>query len=282
MITIVEDLITKDTNLVELNEQEYDKKELARTLNIDKKTLESWNNWYNVDGKWYYFKSSMHPYCFFNELMGVELAKYFNLDTVEYKIAYNKLNINRNNPFYNDYPLYNYGLASENFREKDKEYLNSEALGWLNFKNLSIIDLLRCDTEENYNELIRNIIKLTVLDFYMQQEDRCNGNIFFSKDKENYIRLAKVFDFEAAFAKLTLEYRNELLLLDLENKDTLEIVRTNYDFQEQFYNLMHIDMQDVIERIHDKYKLKIVRDFVDLYYTHDNMIKKLIKEYQII
>ena len=275
-------MITRDTNLIELDEQEYDKKELARTLNIDKKTLESWNNWYNVDGKWYYFKSSMHPYCFFNELMGVELAKYFNLDTVEYKIAYNKLNINRNNPFYNDYPLYNYGLVSENFREKDKEYLNSGDLRWLNFKNLSIIDLLRCETEENYNELIRNIIKLTVLDFYMQQEDRCNRNILFSKDKENYIRLAKVFDFEAAFAKLTLEYRSALLLLDLENKDSLETIRTNYDFQEQFYNLIDINIKDVIERIHDKYKLQIVRDFVDLYYTHDNMMKKLIKEYQII
>ena len=282
MITIVEDLITKDTNLIELDDQKHDKKLLVKELSIDKKTLESWNNWYNVDGKWYYFKSSMHPYCFFNELVGVELAKYFNLDTVDYKIAYNKLNINRNNPFYNDYPLFNYGLISENFREKDKEYLNSGDLRWLNFKNLSILDRLRCDTKENYDELIRNIIKLTVLDFYMQQEDRCNRNILFSKDKENYIRLAKVFDFEDAFAKLTLEYRSALLLLDLENKDSLETIRTNYDFQEQFYNLMDINMKDVIERIHDKYKLQIVRDFIDLYYKHDNMMKKLIKEYQII
>ena len=57
-------------------------------------------------------------------------------------------------------------------------------------------------------------------------------------------------------------------------KDILYIVMPAYNEE--------ANIKDVIERIHDKYKLQIVRDFIDLYYEHDNMIKKLIKEYQII
>lgn len=296
MITMVENLISKDTKLIELEEQNHNPKILKDILNIDEKTLSLWNRWYNLDGKWYYYKTGIPSYSFFNELLGVELAKNFDLDTIEYQIACQKLNINRNHPFYADFPTYGYGLISENFREKDKEYLNPTDLGYSFFKDsniknlngktilkdLSIIEFLRCDTEENYNELIRNIIKLSVLDFYMQQEDRCDRNILFSKNKENYIRLAKVFDFELSFAKLSLDYSNSLLLLNLENKKTLDIIRTNLDFQEQFYNLMNINMQDVIDRINDKYKLKMTRDFLSIYFDHDKRVKKIMKEYQII
>lgn len=296
MIPTVEDFITNDTKLIELEDQQYNPKELVDILNIDEKTLSLWNNWYNIQGKWYYYKSAMPGCLFFNELLGVELAKYFDLDTVNYQIAFQKLNIDRNDPFYKDYPLYGYGLISENFREKDKEYLSPADLGYSFFKDtdikdsngkailkdLSIIELLRCDTEENYNELIRNIIKLSVLDFYMQQEDRCDRNILFSKDKSNYIQLAKVFDFEDSFAKCSSDYGSSLLLINLDNKQTLEMLRNNPIFQEQFYNLMNVNMQDVIERVHDKYKLRMIGNFIKDYFDHDKKIKNLVKEYQII
>ncbi len=282
MITMVENLISKDTNVIELKEQKHSLKELKKFLNIDEKTLSLWNHWYHLDGEWYYYKSGIPTYGFFNELVGVELAKYFDLDTIDYQIACQRLNINRNHPLYDDFPLYGYGLLSKNFRKQELEYLNPADLGYDSFKDLNIIELLRCDTEENYIELIKNIIKLTVLDFYMQQEDRFHRNILFSRDKNNYIRLSKIYDFEDSFAKLSLDYRNSLLLLNLENPETLEIIRTNFDFQEQFYNLMNINMQDVIDRIHDKYKLNIAKDFISIYFDHDKRVKKLMKEYQII
>ena len=279
----IDNLISDETKYTELYNQHYRIKTLKEFLYIDEETLGIYGNCYNINGNWYYFKHELTIYQFFNELLGEELSKHFSLDSVEYEIGRKRISLNKKRIFIDDdYATYSYGLLSKNFREKELVYTNPVDYGYNFLKDLEILDALKCDIHENYEELISNIIKLSVLDFYMQQEDRWHYNILFSKDSNNYMRLCKVFDFENSFAKLDTEYKSSLLRLDLENKKTIRILRKNNMFQEQFSNLMNINIKDIIDRIQDKHHLILTKEFLSLYKEHDQAIKKLVKDYRII
>lgn len=141
--------------------------------------IKYWNdytkNWLKIDGKWFFVKKTYDNLKFFNELLGQEISSYFQLETVNYKIA---------KKFENYY--FATCLLSENFFEHNYDYLTFEDLQ-IDTKDKKLAERLNlikqiCQKykDENYL-LLEDIIKMSIRDLYSNMHDRHNRNFFFKK-----------------------------------------------------------------------------------------------------
>lgn len=282
---MIEEFIKDKKHLIKLNQKsEIDIDILSKLINMPISILKLWDSWYNVDGKWYYFKVIDSIYLLFNELIGEQLAKYFSIDTVHYELAFCK---SKNNLYHFFSDKYSYGIVSENFREKDKKYLSSIDLHIpCDSKNLSNLESKRVKKifidKDNYDLVIKKIIEMTILDFYMNQSDRRACNFCFSKDKNNFIDLCKLYDYENSFKYCMNEYENAILRLDLKSQNTLKYIRNNNVMQEQLYKLMDINIEKIINYIIDYYNITIPNDLKGIYIDNDERMKVMVKEYKLI
>ena len=241
----IKDLITNDTKILELTKEIHDPKFVAKKVGIAKDVCEFWNNWYLYDGKWYFFKNfTCEKYTssdvkFLNELIGEFLGNYLNVDTIHYEVA----SLSGE-----------YGLASESFIKPHNKYLFFRDIGL--FNNCVNLDNLReirrkCKNDENYKELVSDILKLTAIDLYMGQADRSIGNFQFRKDKNGF-HLAPIYDFEESFNDVyKSHYSSNLLGLDLDKlKDYPEL-------KNMVNELLTVDVNKMLEQIEDERKLLI-------------------------
>ena len=241
----IKDLITKDTKILNLQEQLYKPEYLSKKIGLDKDVCECWNNWYFYDGKWYFFKNfTCEKYTssdlkFLNELIGEFLGHYLNIDTIHYEIASLKDE---------------YGLASESFIKPHNKYIFFKDLGLFNnFANLdNLIEIRRkCKDDKNYSELVTEILKLTAIDLYMGQADRSMGNFQFRKEKKE-LHLATIYDFEESFNDVYKDhYASNLLGLDLDKLKVYPELKMMVD------DLLTIDVDKMLEQIEDERKILI-------------------------
>ena len=281
MIKMIDDLITSKTEVTRLFGFYKNLDSIKEILKTDFEIASQWENWYKVDGVWYFYKPYRTKNQFFNELIGSELAKHFSLDAVEYKIASKEFSYSDISDIDEECRTI-YGIMSENFKDKSLRYYDSKVMKYECNQNhhiaLEILNILKSSCSE---ELARDVVKLTVLDFYMQQQDR-RANMLFTIDKDEYVRLCKIFDFERSFQKTEPSYRNSILRMNLDDYNTLQILRHDDMFQEEFNRLMEIDMNAIIKNVKNKYHLALAKDFLETYYSHDKTMKKMVKEYKII
>ncbi|MDD2434756.1 MAG: hypothetical protein PHO63_00690 [Bacilli bacterium] len=147
--------------------------------------------WHEVNGKYYRFKFSNRLFNILNELIGPKIAKRLELQTVN------------NIPAIMDCSEYFklYGILSENFKQKDHEYVDMFGLGFKHrtpphYKNIT--KLQKYCREEDYPELIDALFKMTALDHIMGQADRVSGNFLFEK-KGDKTTFAPLFDYSEAY-----------------------------------------------------------------------------------
>lgn len=276
--------ITKDTEIIDFKKTDIPIEDLSKITNINQDILDNWNKLTQIDGKWYFFKSEDYQQMLMNELIGESLATKMQLDTVHYKIAREERMYPVALENIGDTP-YNYGLISENYRKPDVEYINSLKLDVRTSKTclVALNDIVKyCRDMKNYNELIKKIIKLIVLDFYMQQTDRNGYNLYFSKDENGYFDLCPILDYEYSFWYSKNYYSNSLVGVCLDYKETVEEIRRNQFFQEEFNRIMNININEVITEIIEKFNLNIGKGYLNIYTDNDLFFKSLVKKYKII
>ena len=242
----VKGLLTRDTNIVHLLGKEQDDKIVLRQTGIHLDVYENYSSWYQHDGIWYFYKT-FHSFFYeipesmklINELIGELLAHKLEVPSVHYQIA------ERNNII---------GLISENFIKKGQDYYFMKDLRlptcFNGDKNLIILRKY-CKDDDNYRQLLSEILKLVAIDLYMSQEDRNPTNIQFTR-KDGELHLTPLYDFEASFgSSYQYEYCSALLGITPEEIDKYPALRDYLTI------LFHDRIEKVLEQIEDEKKILI-------------------------
>ena len=265
----IENLITNDTKVLELKDKKVSLSTLSRKTHVRKPVLRTWDTWYLHDKDWYFFKAFngsddiTTKFRFVNELIGEELSNIMELDTIHYEIA----RINNH-----------LGLASKAFTDKKNRYyfiqdlnIPADCMNLRNFERLREI----CKTDEEYETVKNEILKLFAIDIYMNQTDRKFKNLQIKKEQRK-LHLAPVYDYEKSFQNPEEQiYKSCFARIDLSTKIDEEIpnLKDNLD------TLFDLDINDVLETIEDDKKI-IIPDNLKEHYksfvkTRRNIIKRL-------
>lgn len=273
----IKNLILPETSLTYFNSQIIQNpKVLARKLKIDAEIIKVWNNWFYINNNWYYYKNFFHYEKaienFINELIGEFLSSYLKLNTVKYNIG---CTVNSENQI-------EYGLLSENFRDKKRKYiiptdlyLDSDCMTLNNLENLKKY----FKSEHTYNMFLLQLLKMTAIDIYMNQKDRKKNNILFEKQKDGF-SLAPLYDYEKSFITTessinNLQYSCCIFGVDISNSKELNKYPKLKEFLELIINL---DIEEILDYICNKYNIKIPETERKKYENNSNKRKKLIKK----
>ena len=236
-------------------------------------------HWVNLNDEWYFFKDFSDNYEYhgtINELLGELISDYFGVDTVHFRMA----------KFTNKKGCETYGIVSNNFCSKDYDCVRPLEYGFKLKDDLTIFDEIgNLDIKSDCKkELLLDLKKLLIRDFYSSERDRHNMNIDFLV-KDNYLKLSPLFDYEISFLrsydKLYL-YKNTIMALNLLNDGDRLLLRTDSDFQKLLYLVMLIDMRKSLSEIEDKHEIIIPENYKEEYIEHDKKIKSLVKEFKLI
>ena len=233
------------------------------------------DNWLKSNKEWYYFKEFKTNSRFFNELLGELISKYFDLDTVEYKLTkvITPLNVK-------------YGISSKNFFKKKDLCLTCLDFDFSkkieDLMNLNNLYKLREYTknDDNYNELLKTMKTFLIRDLYSSQKDRAYMNFLF-KENKGVLSLAPLFDYEYSFGTPETYYRNQIVLLSLLNEETKKVLNDS-TFQSLLNKMMLIDMKKLIEELEDRHNIKMPNMEKDYYLKYDENIKKKVLDSKVI
>jgi len=263
-------IITNKTHFIEIPQKRYSDEFLAQELGIPLICIAFYDNWVNINNNWYYYKKIKNDKMLINELLGVEIAKFFDKSTVEYKVGTKNV----------DNQL-KYCLLSQNFRKKEYEYMLVDELEIPNYEAAtdSLINLenLRdlCKSAGEYNILLLEIFKMFVIDFYSDQEDRKTPNFMFEIKED--INLATLYDYADSFnngdAK---EIRNMLYFSDITSNSTLELLQNHLVFYKLLKKILSINIEELLKRISEQKNLSISSDLKEEYIAFDQKRKQLI------
>lgn len=262
----IKNLMTRDTNIIHIFNDYYDDYSLSKHTGIPQEIIEFNNSWYKYDGKWYYFKqfydfsgdipSEMK---FINELIGENLAKRLEIPVVNYEIAQKKDEI---------------GLMSLNFVKKEQDYYFMKDLNIPVEKyedtNLAKLKSL-CKDENNYKELLTEILKMVAIDLYSSQEDRNITNIQFTRINGE-LHLTPLYDFADSFKESWQdEYYSALLGLSLMDEKKYP------QLKEYLEILLKTKIKTVLEQIEDERKILIPGDIKNKYNKFEEVRQMVLK-----
>ena len=273
------------------NNSEQDLDELSKQLRINKETLMFYPSWYNIDGELYYFKELKDIQKLVNELLGVHLAKFFQLDTVEYSLG---MKIDNKD--------YRTGLLSKSVYDSDKEYKNLYDIARVNVYGdvekdciNDVFDL--CKTEKEKKKLKLQILKMSILDFYSHQVDRTYPNIDFQISPN--VTLAPLYDYEETFDVeqdygTTREhiyminynwyehqkylYGNDLLRITFPSNELLKLFEEYPDMYKTFIKILDLDIIEFLESIENDNNIDIPHWLLKHYIEFDNKQKEFVRK----
>lgn len=277
-MNILQELITKDTNIISLTDENISLKDKYKILGYTSILADYYVDYiYQNNNDVYYFKkdykNTFSPFSIVEELMGTYLCKYLGLETIKYIVA-----IAENC----------YGLASLNFRnEKYEYYFLNDFVGCEGVKNsLYNINVLKdiCVDNQNYEELIKKMIDLIIVDIYMIQIDRGNINIQFKIDKmSQYLSFAPIYDFSNCLSKNdgTTKINNVII-----NSNIKEMLKKSKYFKERLEYILEKNMLEIWQQICVDYKFnqdcsvyeRISEYYKNKYKSQKKYIKKIIKD----
>lgn len=260
---MISDLIKDDTKVYKYSsyhQNEYP--ELNRSIHGV-----VYDNCVKITDEFYYFKMDKAiPNNLLNELIGEVIATYvFQLPSVHYHIGY-------------DVFLDKYVLLSKNFREKDKEYYTKQEI--MNFMNKNPF------FSRKQIELLKDMKKLAVLDFYCQQSDRHEDNFYFEK-KDGRYRLSNLFDYECSFPTLSdtvcLDYFQEKRrLIPMETEELVSELEEDETYQKLFALSYRINLLKVLDVVSKKWKLYIPDNTKQYYLEYQNEMRKQYRKLKLI
>lgn len=218
------------------------------------------NNWYEIDGKWYFYKGPLSTFHLNNELIGEEISKYFGLESVHYDIAI-KDGMK--------------GVISENFYRPNYKYKKPSDYN-LTSKKLDILKDIKkiCKTKEEYKKIKKELKRLFIRDLYTSQKDRSNNNLLFKE--KNTISLAPLFDYEYSFLKRDIGIYFGVLGSLIIDKETKIKLQKDKEFQKYICLIKKLDILSIINKIENKNKIIISEEEKAYYSDYDKKIKKLI------
>lgn len=267
-----------------LNRNDEETRKVSAKIGVSIYDAKDQFRWHEVNGKYYHFKFSNRLIRILNELIGPKLALQFDLKTV------------RNIPAIMDYGdnLKFYGILSENFKEKDKQYLNISELGLKNKRGIdnkwkNIPKLKRYCNKEDYDDLINSIFKMTCLDYIMGQADRVSSNFLFERD-DSKMSFAPLFDYAEAYESIKEgcvydRYHNPSLPFSVGNAFmTLSFWETKFkwflwkypNFKKYLEIACDIDIIKILEEIEDENSLHISDECKQYYDVRTKEKQKII------
>lgn len=269
---ILKELITDKTDIIKLNNKYISENKKNSALDITVPfSRRYYSKMYYQDGIWYYLKRDLeyrvYPYAIPEELIGTYLANILELDTIKYIIAKTKDN---------------YGIASKNFKTKENKYYTFN--DFIDIETNNKIDMLKLfTTEENYEKLLKQILKLLALDTYMLQKDRCNINLQFKQNiKTKEISLAPIYDYANCDLCVTDKYLTKNILLNITKENFKTLIQKYPQYKEYILVLLEQNLSRIWEQICIDYKLNqdcYMYNKVNEYYKlKDYNQKKYLKE----
>ena len=261
----VQTLITPTTPLISVSKIGVPvTKKVMKDLSLDETRLRLWNQWTKIDNTYYYFKQINYIYTFLEELIGEQISKYFDLNTVHYEIGAKKEN-----------KTIKYGLLSKNFRLQQKTYFESIDLHLNRYHGFELFDHLEEYNEEGqYNLLISDLKKMIIRDFYTHQIDRLNDNNFFFQIDDGKLRLSPLHDYESSFEEFALEYTNLFSSFDLQNPKIVEYFHQDKEFNNLFKKIFLLDMKKILENIEKNYQIEISKNHQNYFLDYDEQVKE--------
>ena len=199
--------------------------ELSEKLNIPVSHLREKNNWVEINGEFYYFKSRNHKKIL-REFLGELASTYFGLPNVHNQIG----------EFTGwENPLI--GIITKNFRTNGTLFKHPHEVFPGNGCFTSSYSFLESINEET---LKKQMIFFIVREYLVSQEDRHSENFYFQCD-ENGTSIATILDNELSFNGTSKVYYNELFKFDLLYVVTQEAIKNCEYFQEALTLLMDFD-----------------------------------------
>lgn len=234
------------------------------------------NHWHKIDGKWYFYKSDGYDFHFINELLGEVISEYFGLDTVHYKVAL--LKVAGEEP--------KYGLISENFCSPDYVYTRSWDYN-LNIGDIFGLDKLMgiCNNTEEFKNLLSDMKRFIIRDFYTSQLDRSGNNFLFKqkKDESEGKRLAPLYDYENSFESINPEiYRNQILYLNMKNPELPKFFKKDFEYQENLCKIRDANMDEFMKIVEERHNILIPNDMKEYYRKKDEEKKDIIKTNRLV
>ena len=284
------DMLTNDTKVLELKDKRFEI--IKKTIEQKKKEIEIFSkdtgikrissinydffiyHWYKLNNNWYFYKQAFDsPYIHFglDELLGEVISEYFDLDTVHYEIAHLK------NIFNEDL----YGVLSKNFCNKNYTYKALNEYGITSKEGIFLLDRLSYD--KNNDNLVEDIKKMIIRDFYTLQNDHNKNNIQLVV-KDGNCSLAPLYDYENSFNHCNnnkLNY-NSFININVDDKDMLCYIRNDLLFQLLLYKVIDADMNIFLNKVEQRHRIRIPSDYKTQFLNHDKKMKKIIKEYRLI
>ena len=248
----IKNLILPETSPIYFNKKNLQNpKRIAKILNINYQIVKTWNNWFYINNKWYYYKNFLQyqnsDEHFLNELIGEFLATFLGLNTINYQI----------------------GCTLNLYLEANCTQLNN----LINLKHY-------CKSNEMYKKLLLQLLKMIALDIYMNQQDRTKNNFLFEKEK-NGIILAPLYDYEKSLTITSSttdspQYSSCIFGIDMSNYN--ELVKYP-ELQNLLQIITTLDINDILDIISNKYKIKIPILQRKKYTEITEKRKKLIRKY---
>lgn len=250
-----------------INQNDY-LEQLSRDINIEKSTLIAYSTWFNIDGKYYYFKDN----CCFRELLMGEIYRNHSINSVHHQIA--KFNGN-------------YGVISENFRKPNNEYIRFDNFirGYNNLTDKAEVEkeIKSKLSRREYGDYKKEKSKIMALDILFGQKDRHEQNVYFEVS-ENGASLAPVFDNGLCLYTepdyILYDSCFDSLYFDTEHpeKYTLNALKKYKQLLTSLDKSMSINLPMYYEMVEDKHEILIPdtlkQDIINLYDRHRKIIEK--------
>ena len=129
-------------------------------------------------------------------------------------------------------------------------------------------------------QFLKSLKSMIVLDFYMGQEDRNEENFYFEKTGNNY-QLANLFDYEISFETLKY-YGNSFFLRDFDNQELCYELYQDEWFRMLFQKAYYLDMEQLLQKIENKYQLKIPRSVKKRYLKYHSEKQQMMRQMNLV
>lgn len=244
---------------------------IAKQINIDPELLQTYNNWLNINNKYFYFKSNYA----FQELLIESIFKEIKVNTVEHQIVKFDEEI---------------GLLSANYRKSKVKYQYFAELNPELYTNSFIVInnlIKKLMNKEDYEKCIEQIFKIISVDILFGQYDRWEYNVFFEKSK-NHIKLSPMFDngciFSEDYGDISI-YKSCFGIFSIseryEDYFTTDVIRKHPTLFTSLEKAINFDLTKIFDNLELEYKIiicKEIRKQIQNYYdTHRKMVEKTLK-----
>lgn len=244
---------------------------IAKQINIDPELLQNYNNWFNINNKYFYFKSNYA----FQELLIASIFKEIKVNTVEHQIVKFDEEI---------------GLISANYRKSKLKYQYFDELTiGLNINSFIEINNLikKSMNKEDYEKCIEQIFKIISVDILFGQYDRWEYNVIFEKTKD-HINLSPMFDngciFSEDYGDISI-YKSCFGVFSISEKYedyfTTDVIRKFPELFKSLESTLNFNLTKIFDNLELEHKIKIrkeIRKQIQNYYdTHRKMVEKTLK-----